>query len=289
MLRGLMLSLFAVFLSAPSFKSQTVCAGFLPENDMKIEASVFQVGGISLQDFNAVLDEVEQFYTPVISAKGARLEVNRKWDDPTVNASANQMGNTYAINMYGGLARHPSMNKDGFTLVACHEIGHHLGGAPKIESWWGEPDWATNEGGSDYFASLRCLRFMFHEQENLEFVKNNEIDPTLRMHCEQDFDTQAEENLCMRIGMAGFVSANLFQVMHKNPTPLRFDTPDPNVVTRMADGHPAPQCRLDTYFQGALCRHDMTVPLSDNDPNVGACSERMGQKEGLRPRCWFSF
>jgi len=287
MLRTLLICSFAVLLTAPTHKDQVLCEGFLPENDLKIPVSAFQVGGMTQAEFNSALDAIEAYYTPVVAAKGGRLRVNRLWNDPTVNASANRSGNVYAINMYGGLARHQTMTKDGFTLVACHEIGHHIGGAPKIASWWGASDWATNEGGADYFASLRCMRQMFTEEENTKFVKDTVIDPVLKVRCEEIYDTQAEENLCMRIGVAGYVGASLFQSLHNNPNPLRFDVPDPNQVSRTADGHPAPQCRLDTYYQGGLCRHDMTVDLSDNDANRGTCNERAGQREGLRPRCWF--
>lgn len=286
-IRALIILSFAVLLTAPTFKHETLCEGFLPENDLQIPISVFQVGGMTEAEFHSVLDEIEKYYTPVIAAKGGVLRVNREWSNSTVNASAQRFGNTYTINMYGGLARHQVMTKDGFMLVACHEIGHHIGGAPKIASWWGSNDWATNEGGSDYFASLRCMRAMFNETDTLEFIKNAQIDPFLRTKCEEMYQTQAEENLCMRIGMAGFTGASLFHTMSGTTNPLRFDLPDPNVVTKTSDSHPKPQCRLDTYFQGGLCLHDMAVELSDNDPVVGTCNESTGQSSGLRPRCWF--
>jgi hypothetical protein len=44
---------------------------------------------------------------------------------------------------------------------------------------------------------------------------------------------------------------------------------------------------MDTYYQGAICLHDMNVALSDTDPNVGTCSESAGQVDGLRSHCWF--
>ena len=288
MLRALLLGVFALFLSGPTSKSQTLCEGFLPENDLYISVTEASGGGTTQADFNSALDKIEKYYTPIIAAKGGRLVVNRDWNSGTVNASAERLGNTYKINMYGGLARHATMNKDGFMLVACHEIGHHIGGAPKYASWWGGNDWATNEGGSDYFASLRCLRQMFLEADNAAFVQAGGIDPTLQTKCEETYDTQAEENLCMRIGMAGMVGASLFQSLRENPVPLNFATPDNNVVSRTADSHPAPQCRLDTYFQGGVCRHDMNVELSDSDATRGTCNLSTGQTSGLRPRCWFA-
>jgi len=43
-------------------------------------------------------------------------------------ASVDKQGQQF-IHMFGGLARHPLMTEDAFLLVACHEFGHHYGGA----------------------------------------------------------------------------------------------------------------------------------------------------------------
>lgn len=89
------------------------------------------------------------------------------------NASAQRMGSTWVVNMYGGLARHNEITIDGFALVLCHEIGHHLGGAPK---YGGFNTWGTNEGGSDYFATLKCLRRIFQNDDNTKAIENMTID-----------------------------------------------------------------------------------------------------------------
>lgn len=286
-IRVLLLSAFVLLMAAPAAQNHVLCSGFLPENNLKIPVSVFQVGGMTQAEFNSVLDKIDAYYRPVVSARGGNLTINREWNDSTVNASAEQRGNSYVLNMFGGLARHQAMNADGFMLVACHEMGHHLGGAPKVTSWFGMNDWASNEGSADYFASLRCLRFMFPDGENSKFVTSNTIDNTVKQKCEEIYDTQAEENLCMRIGMAGSVTATLFQQLSNLPAAPRFDTPDTSSVSRTSDDHPAPQCRLDTYFQGSLCRHDMNVALSETDPRVGTCYESAGVNVGVRPHCWF--
>jgi hypothetical protein len=264
-----------------------LCKGFLPENDMRIPVSVHQVGGITKEEFDAVLNKVEAFYAPIISQRGGNLELTRDWADDTVNAYASRMGRTWTIKMYGGLARHPAMTKDGFMMVACHETGHHIGGAPKVAGWFGN-DWASNEGQSDYFATLRCLRNFFSEEETAQFVQDNAIDPTLKQACEQQFQTMHEKNTCMRAGVAGRAGAELFRQMRKIATEPRFDTPDPAQVHRTDDDHPAAQCRLDTYFQGALCVNTPATELSDTDPNPGTCTLQNGQSAGLRPRCWFA-
>ena len=44
------------------------------------------------------------------------------------------------------------MTPDGFALVLCHELGHHLAGNPRVQAW------AANEGQSDYFSTQSCAR-----------------------------------------------------------------------------------------------------------------------------------
>lgn len=277
----------AFVLIAPAAKTKVLCKGFLPENHLKIPISVRQIGGLTEADFNKVLDQVQAFYGPYIAAKGGNFVINRNWQDDTVNASAERQGNDWVINMYGGLARHPVMTKDGFTLVACHETGHHLGGTPKAGGWFGS-DWASVEGEADYYATLDCMRNVFKPEDNAKFVQTQTIDPILKQKCEEIYNTQDEENLCMREGMAGLTAAMLFKDLNQDQVSPRFDTPDTHQVDSTDSSHPATQCRLDTYYQGGLCYHDISVDPSDTDPNIGACTAANGQKDGLRPRCWYS-
>ncbi|MEK7859177.1 MAG: hypothetical protein AAB320_08555 [Elusimicrobiota bacterium] len=258
-------------------QNHSVCDGFLPENDLKIPVGDVNALGIDQASFNAVLDRVEKLYTPIIAAKGGKLVVNRRWDDATVNASANQQGSTWFINMYGGLARHQAISAEGFALVACHEIGHHIGGFPKISGRW-----ATNEGGADYFATLKCLRQVFTGSENTAA-----LDPVAVKACGELFPEAGARKLCESNGMAGMSVAVLFQALRKQPTPPTFGTPDPSVVTRTNDAHPDTQCRLDTYFQGGLCTKPVSEDVSNSAPAPGACTVANGFTAGIRPRCWY--
>ena len=55
------------------------------------------------------MDRVQSIYGPIVAAHGGRLVINRLWEDATVNASAEQVGGDWILNMYGGLARHASL------------------------------------------------------------------------------------------------------------------------------------------------------------------------------------
>jgi hypothetical protein len=183
--------------------------------------------------------------------------------------------------MYGGLARHPMMTVDGFMMVVCHELGHHIGGAPKIRA-----DWASNEGQADYFASTKCLRRVMEKDNNEEVVARLTVEPTVKARCEAIYKSSSEVAICKRIGVAAKVLGKVLSDLGREGA-VDYTTPDKSVVMRTNDNHPKAQCRLDTYYQGALCDKASTLDFSDSDPAVGACIKRDGYTEGVRSTCWY--
>jgi hypothetical protein len=258
-------------------------SGFLPDNDLYIPVGAKTTGGLTEAQFNAVIDKVETIYAPIVSNMGGKLKINRKWDDGTVNANATRLGG-WIVNMYGGLARHSTITEDGFALVLCHEIGHHLGGAPKVGMILNK--WASNEGQSDYFATLKCLRNTFKNDNNKSLVRKLNAPETLVKACNKAWKNSEDRAICVRNGMAGVSVAGLFAALRNKPE-AQFDTPDTNVVKKTDDAHPAHQCRLDTYFAGALCEKDVNEDVSQKDEVKGTCHGSTGHKIGLRPLCWF--
>ena len=274
------------FTAKTAVNERLLCAGFLPENSMSIPMGTFAIGGLTEEQFNGVLDRVERIFTPDVTKVGDVLKIKRLWTDATVNASAMRSGNTEVINMYGGLARHPAITVEGFALVACHELGHHQGGAPKSGGWFGN-DWATNEGGSDYYASLKCLRRFFAEDDNAAIIATANIDPVADAACAAQFPDPNDQLLCLRTSMAGQSVADLFFAMKKETTPPRYGTPDSSIVRQTNDDHPATQCRLDTMFAGLSCAVPSGEGLSNSDYKVGSCYGPRGTI-GVRPLCWFA-
>lgn len=260
--------------------------GFVPDNNLKISAFTKRTGGITEQQFNAIIDKYESIYAPIIKTFGGDLTVVRNWTDPTVNAYAQQSGKDWKVSMFGGLARHETITEDGFALVVCHEIGHHIGGAPKKVSPWSNP-WASNEGQADYFATLKCLRRGWELDNNEEIVRNMTVPEALQKACSAQHLWNQEYFMCIRGGMAGMSVAKLFQALREATVEPKFDTPDPKVVTKTDDAHPAYQCRLDTYFQGALCDVSFHEDVSNSSEVNGTCHGTLGHTKGLRPLCWF--
>lgn len=261
-----------------------LCKGFLPENSMQIPVGMKMAGGITEQEFNGVLDRLERIFKPDIEREGDTLKINRLWSSGTVNASAQRQGKTVILNMYGGLARHAATTVEGFALVACHEMGHHRGGAPKLGGFGGA--WATNEGGADYYATLKCLRQFFAEDDNAAILKNQQIDPIADSGCTYQYPDVRDQMICLRSSVGGQSVANLFHDLRKETTLPTFGTPDRNQVPRMVDEHPDTQCRLDTYFAGMVCLAKEGDKLSNTDYKAGSCYAPR-DTIGLRPRCWF--
>jgi hypothetical protein len=273
--------------------SLTTAASIVPKNDLYIPVnqnkSMLVTGVADEAEFNKVISDIEAIYKPIFKEKyKANLVVIKKWEDGTVNAYANQSGKNWNVHMFGGLARHAATTPDGFMAVVCHEIGHHIGGAPKINRW-GTASWASNEGQADYFATSKCLRKYF-EKDREETIKRYEAEASeessyAKEVCDKANSSLLESAICYRSALAGKSLAVLLGTLGGTPN-VSFKTTDNNVVEKTNDKHPKAQCRLDTYFQGALCGVDHIIFPSQSDAAVGFCNRKDGYEIGIRPLCW---
>lgn len=256
-----------------------------PKNNVRIYPTSKNANGMTEEKFLAISKRVYDSYAPIIEAKGASLEIVNLWNDPSVDGYADRVGNRWQVVMYGGLARYYYTTADAVMLVACHEIGHHLGGIPMYPNG----DWASNEGQSDYFAALKCMKRILEKDDNVAIIANMTIDEPAARQCEMVFKNANEAALCQRIAMAGksIAQVNADLAGYPYPSDLHFDTPDPLVVGRTNNKHPLAQCRMDTFFSGALCDRPFTEDVSETSPIPGTCIKKDGYKVGTRPLCWY--
>ena len=275
-----LVSLIAAAPSAPKYRES-----FLPPNNLKHRIGAKDSGGISEAQFNAVMDRMQEVYGPIVASHGATLQINRLWTDDTVNASAEEQGSTWILNMYGGLARDKTITQDGMALVACHEMGHHMGGAPKYGAG---ADWAADEGEADYYANAKCLHRIFAGSAAASFTRMKVTDDAalIAAACTKSYKGSTDQALCVRAATAGLSVTALLGTLG-GEAPAHIDTPDAGVVAATNDEHPASQCRLDTYYQGSLCTKDFNIDMSPTDPAVGACVLSQGYTAGMRPFCWY--
>jgi hypothetical protein len=274
---------------------------FLPPNDLyKQDKLNNRNANITEAEFNQIIDQVIIYWQPLAQKHGANLTVEKKWNDPTVNAYASQYGSTWNVAMFGGLARRPEITDDGFALVVCHEVGHHFGGF----SFYDDYDWASAEGQSDYFATQACARRIWAGDKignaKYQHELKDQVDPIAKKACDTVWSKPEDQALCYRSSVAGHSLAKLLAVLGGDSNPS-FATPDKSVVTDTNVDHPAGQCRLDTFFAGALCNKEFDeniIPGKDHangqtsaDAEADAfkytCFKSQNDNVGYRPACWF--
>lgn len=268
--------------------------GIVEENDLHIGPYEKNVSNVTEFEFKDTIDRVTRIYRGQFQREGMDLHIKNNWSEGKVNAYAQQSGRKALVNIFGGLARHHTMNRDSLALVICHELGHHIGGIPKKVSkstsyGYGTKrySWASNEGQADYFASMKCLRHFLEEENNIDAIKDRVVPSFVRISCQNQFNMAEDVAICIRSALAGYSLANLFNSVRGRMAQLSFENKDPSKVLKTYDKHPAPQCRLDTYFAGALCDKDANDEVSNSEMDKGVCSRKNGYVIGVRPLCWF--
>lgn len=281
----LLVLLFSLFLASTSLA--VTKPTFVPPNNLNIPVNntvrtdatvnpgIGQPDGLSKSQYDTVLNHVFAVYSPFIKSLGGQYIIVRSWDDGTVNAQAWRDGDKYNIEMFGGLARYKGMSMDAFAIVACHETGHHLGGAPLYPG-----DVLAAEGQADYFATEKCLKNYFRGQDTNKIVKGLKVDQFVVEKCAKATDL----NTCIRESAASQILSDILADLGGEANP-NFNTPDLTIVTETNTDHPAAQCRLDTMFHGALCKANPRAKTSQTDPNVAYCP---GKNLTSRPLCWYS-
>lgn len=273
----------SLFLLAALFLSLNTFASF-PDNSQNIPVQKNKkLLGLTEDVFLQWIEVFKKQMGPVIKERYSKeLIVNPHWDDARVKAWATRdMQDNAVINITGGLARHPLMNQEAFTLLLCHELGHQFGGAPK--KFRGRSDlrsWSSAEGQADYYAVTRCFP---HFVKAGIFQDKKEHAPVVYKVCLTD--------QCTDIVEAGLSVARLFHDVTSVGKKPSLERKDSRKVSRTVYDHPRPQCRLDTFVSGANC--DMSTleksTFDDLDPLVGVCPTNPDvHREGGRPACWFS-
>lgn len=242
---------------------------FFPKNDLWIGEHT-KSKSMTEQQFTQIIGEIETLFRPVVAAQGGKLRFLNAWSNGTVNAFANRENGEWQVYMFGGLARHDAVTPDALALIACHELGHHLGGRPTMKN---NSDWASVEGQSDYFSTAKCLKKIWKGKANAVAGE----DPLARNECAKYWSKAEDQDLCVRIAMAGESAAEMGRQLEGGRGPVAsISTPDKNRVTTVFEDHPAYQCRLDTYVRGAFC--------TESEDNLTVACAQPAQS---RPACWY--
>jgi hypothetical protein len=241
----LSLAAFALLSAASTALAAPANHSFAPENDLWKEDGMFEKENMSRAEFDMVIDAAYTIYKPITSRWFRKLNINRNWDDPTVNANCSNIIGHININMYGGLARRPEVSRDGFALVLCHELGHALGGAPYANPLFR----LSAEGNADYWGAGNCMNQMLRIIPADGDVVASEF---MQKRCTENHAENSEDyTLCVRQLAAAQSLGTMLATLSKEPAP-EFSTPDLLIVDKTNVSYPSTQCRLDSYVRGTF-------------------------------------
>ncbi len=235
--------------------------------------------------------KINDLYTEEVVKRGAVLMFHNFWNSDVNNSYAWQAVGTnpmeYHVKMEGGYSRHPAMTEEALVYGICHELGHHLGGAP-LKTTQNRLELGIRvsvEGQADYFAGMICFKRVFaNNTRDLTQEESAKIPEALKQACQQVYAPGNQFKLCLMNILAGSISVEASTEGTSQPPP-RLDLRDPSAVDQTIENEPSRQCRLDTVVAGALC--DKEEKLFFEDPSRGACSSLEGEHAGQRPHCWY--
>lgn len=268
------------------YQHQHACTSFTPENDVYIPINAAINSGVQEADVRKIADTLYDLYSDEFTQLKRALSFNIQWSEAKFNAYTTLFRGRAQIYVTGGMIRHPLITKDGIALVLCHEIGHHLAGKPKHKRYFTD-SWASAEGQSDYFSTLKCLRRYFLETGATQ-VDTTKLPSSVVQACDASFSDQTMQNICKTSMVASEVMAKVLNSLKKTPRPdLGFENPDSTVVSKVFLKHPNPQCRLDTYYAGGVCTVPHNEKIDIKQDGVAQCTRKKSFSKGLRPLCWY--
>lgn len=240
--------------------------------------------GITETEFYNTASILHGLYTDAIYEKGeVGFSMNADWYDETINAFAVREPGLWSVFINGGMARAAGMNKDGLAFILCHEIGHHLGGAPRTFKYDG---WPSSEGQADYWAGSKCLKKYYQFLKDEPFEMDSHVPEKAIKECGVVYNNSLDYRVCLRtmnaiVGFAKFINS-----LPDTKQFVSILTPETKEVRGTnTNDYPRAQCRIDTIYSGALCNLDASLKTSDDDQRIGNCNDQ--KKPGARPRCWY--
>ncbi len=260
---------------------------FLPE-DIEVSSSESLLVA-DTSKYQRLLDDFIFHFAPIVVNSGGELKIRYDLNSDSLNAYASRQGRDWIITLKGGLFKSKKVDEEILSMILCHELGHHIGGDPYKFPEEHERGWISVEGQSDYFAANICGKTWFRFKDNELYIKNKKITSTMKLGCREQNLSSSDNAMCLRMS---YLSAKMSKFMaalsrgrrgQREPTP-KLETPDSSVVSRTLIKHPKSQCRIDTYFQGALCKKIFIAP----DSNNLNCLDYLSRFSGARPRCWFA-
>lgn len=117
---------------------------------------------IGIFDFYNVPVKVISLFSDSLKKIQANVLLDAQWESPYFGAGIAYYDNYFYMRIFGGTTRIEGMSLDAYAALACHELGHIIGGVPYQTIPGAE--WSSSEGQADFFAASVCLPKYFREQ-----------------------------------------------------------------------------------------------------------------------------
>ena len=257
-------------------------ASFVPTDvEHKITFNDYAATGLTEEQFNTLIDEIDRIYQPIFKGLGMELVFERKYEDDTINAYCNFDAGTATVSLMGGLAKHPLMTPDSYALVITHEIGHVLSGRVRYPN-----SWAGSEGNSDNYATQVGAKKVFSEISggcNCGFLPSSSYEGNYKRElqsCEK-FNTIDERTICERTIKGSLELAAILANLGDETAPT-LRTMDRSIARKTQYEHPKAACRLAAYYDGAMSDKrwdDRVIPLTK--------AQQFKFSAVDRPNCWY--
>lgn len=217
-------------------------------------------------EFDQINTDFLQFYQESVPQNiKARMFPNWEINYPAAAAerstdfdiSRDRVPEEWDISILSGYYREELGSRNVHLLVLCHELAHHIGGAPYKLNDQSNIRWASMESQSDYYAAKTCMRKFFKRFPKW-FKFTHKINEGISSRCEKKFYPSTWEiKACNIIGQAGLQLAWIHQKFEyppiENEPKVSPETPDQNVATTLdRDAYASNQCRFDSHLHGAL-------------------------------------
>ncbi len=191
---------------------------------------------VEIYKFHIIASEIYTLYYD------KSIIINLDWEKPYFSAYAHkEVSGKFSINFWGGLARIPEMLEETWAFVVCHELGHILGGAPKMELK--NYEWASSEGQSDHFAAAECLPKYF-EKKYIEEFDDRRFLPYEVGYCFDTTSNKKSQFVCLKTLRAarGFFGVSKYMFSKED---YDFHAKAPAIESTEINSYPSLQCRLD--------------------------------------------
>ncbi len=237
---------------------------------------------ISARFMQMLFGKLTTIYSQDMAAAGGRLNIYEDRDMDFQAFADRERPGEFSVKISKGVRYHQLMTEDAYALIACHEIGHHMGGLPLQRA----SSWATVEGEADYFANLKCMRRYFESLAPLDLF-SVQVGLPYAAYCEMSYSRLSDMQICGRSMQAAQIMGEIIADNHGETRPPSLNLSDATIVGSTRDDHPSTQCRLDTYGKAALCGVPWGENLSGTDLMRGVC--HVGRDPAhSRPTCWFA-